>query len=42
MPITQYLQRNAAKWPNDVALVELNPGMDLPRLTTWKEYELIR
>ena len=41
MPITQYLQRNAAKWPNDVALVELNPGMDLPRLTTWKEYELI-
>ena len=41
MPITDYLMRNAAKWPNDVALVELNPSMDFPKLTTWKEYDLI-
>ena len=42
MPITYYLERNAIEWPNDVALVELNPGLDLPQLTTWREYELIQ
>ena len=41
MPITQFLERNAEQWPNDVALVELNPDIKVPRLTTWKEYELI-
>ena len=42
MPITQFLERNAEMWPNDVALVELNPDIKVPRLTTWKEYELIQ
>ena len=42
MPITQFLERNAEQWPNDVALVELNPDIKVPRLTTWKEYELIQ
>ena len=42
MPITNYLERNAREWPNDVALVELNPGQDLPQLTTWREYDLIQ
>ena len=42
MPITDYLERNAREWPNDVALVELNPGQDLPQLTTWREYDLIQ
>ena len=42
MPITQFLERNAAQWPNDVALVELNPDIKVPRLTTWKEFELIQ
>ncbi|MCI7327548.1 class I adenylate-forming enzyme family protein [Hornefia butyriciproducens] len=41
MPITQYLERNAKEWPDDVALVELNPSVSLPKLTTWREYELI-
>ncbi|MGI6211184.1 MAG: class I adenylate-forming enzyme family protein [Anaerovoracaceae bacterium] len=41
MPITQYLERNAREWPNDVALVELNPSVTMPKLTTWKEYELM-
>ena len=42
MPITQFLERNAREWPNDVALVELNPAVQVPKLTTWKEYELIQ
>ena len=42
MPITQFLERNAEQWPNDVALVELNPDIKVPKLTTWKEYELIQ
>ena len=42
MPITQFLERNAEQWPNDVALVELNPDIKVPRLTTWQEYELIQ
>ena len=42
MPITEFLVRNAREWPNDVALVELNPDIKVPRLTTWKEYELIQ
>ena len=42
MPITEFLERNAKKWPNDVALVELNPDIKVPRLTTWKEFELIQ
>ncbi len=42
MLITDYLVRNAKQWPNDVALVELNPDIKVPRLTTWKEYELIQ
>ena len=41
MPITKYLERNAREWPDDVALVELNPTITVPRLTTWKEYELM-
>ena len=42
MPITEFLERNAKEWPNDVALVELNPDIKVPRLTTWKEFELIQ
>ena len=41
MPITEFLERNAREWPNDVALVELNPAAPAKRLTTWKEYELM-
>ena len=41
MPITEYLARNARQWPDDIALVELNPTVSVPRLTTWKEYDLI-
>ncbi len=41
MPIIDILERNAALYPNDTALVELNPSVIEPRRVTWKEYELI-
>ena len=41
MPITEFLERNAREWPNDVALVEINPEVGAKMLTTWKEYNLI-
>ena len=42
MLITDFLEKNAREYPNDVALVELNPEIKVPKLTTWKEYELIQ
>ena len=39
--ITQILERNALEWPNDVALVEINPQELEKRNTTWREYSLI-
>ena len=41
MPVTEYLIRNAKLYPNEVALVELNPEEKETRRYTWKEYELI-
>jgi len=42
MPITDYLIRNAWQWPEDVALVELNPSIRMPQLKTWKDYDLMQ
>ena len=42
MPITELLERNAANYPNDVALIEINPKIKETRRVTWKEYELIQ
>ena len=42
MLITDFLEKNAREFPDDVALVELNPEIKVPKLTTWKEYELIQ
>ena len=39
--ITEILERNAAEWPYDVALVEINPQELESRHTTWREYSLI-
>ena len=39
--ITEILERNAAEWPEDVALVEINPQELESRHTTWREYALI-
>ena len=40
MPITQYLERNAAQLGNELALVEINPELREKR-STWREYELV-
>ncbi|MDO5550224.1 MAG: class I adenylate-forming enzyme family protein [Lachnospiraceae bacterium] len=42
MPVMEFLERNARLYPEEVALVELNPEEKDTRRTTWKEYELIR
>ncbi|MBP5284878.1 MAG: acyl--CoA ligase, partial [Kiritimatiellae bacterium] len=39
--ITEILDRNAREWPDDVALVEVNPQELESRRTTWREYSLI-
>ena len=41
MPITDFLERNAREFPNDICLVEINPEIQEDRRVTWKEYELI-
>lgn len=42
MPITDFLERNASQYPDEVALVELNPTIKMQKLTTWKEYALVQ
>ncbi len=39
--IAEILERNARNWPNDVALVEINPQELENHHTTWREYSLI-
>ena len=41
MPITEFLEKNAREYPNDICLVEINPEIKERRRVTWKEYELI-
>lgn len=41
MPVTEYLERNAREYPDEVALVELNPDEKDTRRMTWKEFGLI-
>ncbi|MBR6823585.1 MAG: AMP-binding protein [Firmicutes bacterium] len=40
MTVIELLAQNAAKWPDDVALVEVNPELR-DKQTTWREYELV-
>ena len=41
MPVTEYLEQNARQWPEEVALVEVNPEIRDRRGKTWREYELV-
>lgn len=41
MLLTDLLKQNAKKYPNDVALVELNPEPDESKNLEWKEYDLV-
>ena len=41
MTIVDMLRHNAATWPNETALVEVNPEMQENRHVTWREYDLV-
>lgn len=42
MPITDYLEKNARLYPNDVSLVEVNPEHQPDSNISWREYNLIQ
>lgn len=39
--VPDMLRLNAAKYPNEIALVEINPAMPEDRHITWREYDLV-
>ena len=39
--LTELLEKNAARYNGDVALVELNPATEQRKKNTWKEYSLV-
>ena len=41
MPITEFLERNVREFPDDTALVEINPEIMEHAKVTWREYALI-
>ena len=41
MLLTEMLEKNAAEYNGDVALVELNPASEQRKKSTWKEYSLV-
>lgn len=41
MPITDFLERNARQWPDEVALVEINPQHQPGGAMSFKEYALV-
>jgi len=41
MPITEFLEKNAKLYPNDTALVEINPAAQPDGTITWREFNLI-
>lgn len=41
MPITEFLERNARLYKDDVSLVEINPELQEKSRMTWREYSLI-
>ena len=41
MTIVHLLERNAREWPDDSALIEINPDQPETRRVTWHEFELV-
>ena len=41
MLITEFLERNARLYKNEIALTEINPSDERDRATTWREASLI-
>ena len=42
MPITEVLTKNAKLYPDEVALVEINPSFEPESRITWREYSLMQ
>ncbi len=42
MPITEVLTKNATLYPDEVALVEINPSFEPESRITWREYSLMQ
>ena len=42
MTIIDMLEKNATESPNNVALVEINPGQPETRRLTWRDYDLVQ
>lgn len=41
MTIIELLERNAHQWPNETALIEINPDQPETRRVTWHDFELV-
>ena len=41
MTIIELLERNAREWPDDTALIEINPDQPETRRVTWHDFELV-
>ena len=41
MTIVHLLERNAREWPEDSALIEINPDQPETRRVTWHDFELV-
>ncbi len=41
MTIVELLERNAREWPEDSALIEINPDQPETRRVTWHDFELV-
>ena len=41
MLIYDFLEKNAREYPDDIALVEINPSANAKPMTTWKEFSLM-
>lgn len=42
MPVTDLLIRNAKEYPDEIALIELNPTMEETRKLSFKDYDLVQ
>ena len=42
MPITEFLEKNASQFPNDCALVEIDPQFEPDMKQSWRDYSLMQ
>ncbi|MGI6013329.1 MAG: class I adenylate-forming enzyme family protein [Oscillospiraceae bacterium] len=41
MPITEFLERNAKLYPDEISLIEINPEQENRHTISWKEFNLV-